>query len=113
MEDQTSLMGTLFEKTEHYMKTSVELLKLKALDKSTDVISDLTSRLAVVVFIALFFLILSIGVALWIGEELGKSYYGFLIVAGFYGLTGLLLHVFRNTWIKEPLKNSIIAQAIN
>lgn len=113
MEDQTSLTGTFFEKTEHYIKTSAELFKLKALDKSTDVISDLTARLVVIAFIALSFFILTIGVSLWIGEELGKSYYGFFIIAGFYGLIGILLYVFRNVWIKEPLKNSIIEQVLN
>lgn len=113
MENQPSAIGTLFEKSEHYMKSSVELLKLKALDKSTDVLSDLTAGLAVIAFITMFFLILSIGAALWIGEALGKSYYGFFSVAGFYGLIGILLYAFRKEWIKEPLKNSIIAQALN
>jgi|ERR1035437_3901765 phosphoglycerol transferase MdoB-like AlkP superfamily enzyme len=113
MENPLSLIETLFEKTEHYAKTSAELIKLKAIDKSADVISTLTARLTVVVFIALFFLVLNIGIALWIGEMLGKSYYGFFIVAGFYALVGIVLYAFRDKWIKAPLKNSIITQALN
>lgn len=113
MEDHSTLIGSLFEKTEHYTKTSVELYKLKAIDKSADVISTLVARLAVIVFITLFVLILNIGVALWIGELLGKSYYGFFVVAGFYALIGILLYGFRNKWIKSPLRNSIINQALN
>lgn len=113
MEDNASLIGTLFEKAEHYAKTSAELFKLKTIDKSADVISTLTARLAVVSFITLFFLILNIGIALWIGEMLGKTYYGFFIVAGFYALAGIVFYIFRNKWIKTPLRNSIIAQALN
>jgi|ERR1035437_2730726 hypothetical protein len=113
MEDQASLIGTFFEKTEHYTRASAELLKLKAIDKSADIISTLTARVTIIVFITLFFLILNIGIALWIGEGLGKSYYGFFIVAGIYALAGILLYAFRNKWIKEPLRNSIITQVLN
>lgn len=113
MENQASLIGTLFEKAEHYAETSAELYKLKAIYKSADVISTLIARFVVIVFITLFFLTLNIGIALWIGETLGKSYYGFFIVAGFYVLVGILLYVFRNTWIKQPFRDSIISQALN
>lgn len=113
MESPTSLVVTLFEKTEHYAKSSVKLYKLKAIDKSAEVISTITARLAVIVAFTLFFLILNIGIALLVGEMLGKSYFGFFIVAGFYALAGITLYVFRNKWIKTPLRNSIIAQALN
>ena len=113
MENQASLIGTLLEKTEHYIKSGAELYKLKAIDKSADMISTLTARLALIVLLTLFFLILSIGIALWIGEILGKSYYGFFVVSGFYSLVGILLYYFRNTLIKTPLRNSIVTQALN
>jgi len=112
MEDQVSNIETLFERTEQYARTSADLFKLKAIDKSADVISTLTARLAVIVFVTLFFLILNIGIALWIGEVLGKAYYGFFIVSGFYALIGMLLYIFRNKWIKAPLRDSIITQAL-
>jgi len=113
MEDQASVIGQLFEKTEHYARTSAELFKLKAIDKSADMLSALAVRLAIVLFMTMFFLILNVGIALWIGEALGKSYYGFFIEAGFYAVVGILLYIFRNKWIKDPLKNSIITQALN
>ena len=113
MENPESLIGALFDKAEHYLESSAELYKLKAIDKSADVISTLTMRIAIIVFITLFFLILNVGVALLIGEMLGKSYYGFFIVAGFYALVGTVLYVFRNKWIKVPLRDSIITQFLN
>ncbi len=113
MEQQTTLIGVLFEKSEQYLKTSAELYKLKAIDKSADVISTFTARVSIVLFITLFFLILNIGVSLWIGEALGKSYYGFFIVSGFYALGAGVLYLFRDRWIKTPVKNSIITQALN
>lgn len=113
MDSQSSLIATLFEKTEHYAKSSAELYKLKVIDTSADVISTLTARLAVIVVFTVFFLTLNIGFALFIGELLGKAYFGFFIVAGGYGLMGIIFYVFRNKWIKEPMRNSIITQALN
>lgn len=112
MENQTLLIETLFEKTQVYTKNSAELYKLKAIDKFADVVSTLTARLAIMLFLTLFFLILNIGLALWIGEALGKVYYGFFIISGFYALGGIILYMFSNKWISIPLRNSIITQAL-
>ena len=112
MEDQPSLIESLIEKGEQYGKTTIELLKLKTLDKSADVASTLISWAVVIVFTVLFFLILNIGVALWIGELLGKSYYGFFTVSGFYALLTIVFGIFRKQFIKRPLNNSIITQVL-
>lgn len=100
---------TLFEKAENYSKTSLELLKLTAIDKSADAASSLAVRLVIFMVIAIFTLVANIGAALWLGEQLGKSYYGFFAVAIFYLIVAILLYLFRNEWIKTPISNSIIA----
>ena len=112
MSDQGSIIRTLFEKIEHFTKSSAALYKLKTIDKSADVTSTLTERLVIIVTLTLFFLILNIGIALWVGQALGKSYYGFFIVAGLYAILSLILYCFGNKWIKEPVRNSIITQAL-
>jgi len=112
MEDQESLIESLIEKGEQYGKTTIELLKLKTLDKSADVVSTLISWAIVIVLSVLFFLILNIGLALWIGELLGKSYYGFFAIAGFYAFLALIFGVFREQFIKSPVNNSIITQVL-
>lgn len=112
MNEQSDLINSLIEKGEQYGKTTLELLKLKTLDKSADVASNLVSWLIVVIFAVLFFLILNIGIALWIGELLGKSYYGFFVVAGFYALLALIFGIFRKQLIKNPVNNSIIDQVL-
>jgi hypothetical protein len=112
MEDQANLIESLIEKGEQYGKTSLELLKLKTLDKSADVTSTLVSWLIVVIFAVLFFLILNIGVALWLGDLLGKSYYGFFVVSGFYAVLALVFWIFRKQLIKKPINESIITQVL-
>jgi hypothetical protein len=112
MNEQSDLFESLIEKGEQYGKTTIELLKLKTLDKSADVVSNLVSWLIVVIFAVLFFLILNIGVALWIGELLGKSYYGFFVVSGFYALLALVFGIFRKQLIKLPVNETIINQVL-
>jgi hypothetical protein len=112
MDERESLIESLIEKGEQYGKTTLELLKLKTLDKSADVASDLVSWLIIVIFATLFFLILNVGIALWIGDLLGKSYYGFFVIAGFYAILALVFSIFRKQFIKRPVNNSIITQVL-
>ncbi|MBK7668236.1 MAG: hypothetical protein IPJ32_13405 [Sphingobacteriaceae bacterium] len=113
MEDQVSLVEVLFERTGEFTKKSVELYRLKAISKSAEVISNLAMRFAIISIAILFFLVFNIGVALFLGEQLGKDYYGFFSVAGFYAVIGILFYIFRNSWIKEPVRDSVLIQALN
>ncbi len=112
MDEQQGLIESLIEKGEQYGKTTLELIKLKTLDKSADVASELVSWLIVIIFAILFFLILNVGVALWIGDLMGNSYYGFFVIAGFYGILALLCGIFRKQMIKKPVNNSIVSKVL-
>ena len=112
METPTSLIEELFEKGEAYTKTSIELAKLKGLETTTQVVTTMVWRMSVIVMLSLFVLVLNIGIALLLGELLGKSYFGFFIVAGFYLLAAIVLHFFLHNWIKKPVSDLIITQAL-
>jgi hypothetical protein len=106
-------ISALFEKAETHLKTTVELYKLKMIDKSADVISSLTANF-IIAFLALLVIgFFHIGAALWIGACLGRLYYGFFIVAGFYSLATILVIVFRTSWIKRPAKQIFIKKLLN
>jgi hypothetical protein len=112
METPANIVEQLYERVEAYGKTTVELSKLKAVETSTRVVTSLISRISVIIMISLFALVLNIGVALWLGELLGKSYYGFFIIAVFYLVLGIILHFFLHNWIKKPVSDLIISQAL-
>lgn len=101
MEDNAKILESLFESATEYGKTSIELVKLKALDKTADIVSSLIPLSVVILLLSTFLLFLNIGVALWLGEILGKPFYGFFAVAGFYILTGLVIHFILNKRIKR------------
>ncbi len=112
MNNSEKSIEMLFGKAEDYGKTTVELFKLKAIDKTSDIISSLAVKLVIIIVIALFSLSINIGVALWIGELLGKSYYGFFIVAGFYAIAVSVIYAFRIQCIKSPIRDAIINQML-
>lgn len=112
METPVNSIEVLFEKAEIFSKTTIELSKLKVLEATTRVVTSLVSRMSVIIMLSLFALVFNIGIALLIGELMGKIYYGFFIVAAFYLLAGLVLHLFLYKWIKKPLGDLIIKQAL-
>ncbi len=112
METKTDLIEPLLERAESYSKTSFELLKLKALDKAADVSATLFSRSLFILIVSFFAILLNIGIALWLGDLLGKSYYGFLIVASCYALAGIILLIIH-PFIKSRVNNAIIRQLFN
>ena len=61
----------------------------------------------------MFVLIASIGLALYLGENLEKVYYGFFLVAGGYGLVGFVLYFIAHNWLKKSISSTIISQILN
>jgi len=113
MENQNNSVETLFEKAGEFVETKIELLKLQAVNTTSDVTSSIVSRFAMLLVISLVVVILNIGIALWIGDMLGKVYYGFFIVSGFYILIAVLLYFFGSNWIKGPVQDSLIKKMLN
>lgn len=108
MESNATTNENIFEKAENYTRTSLELVKLRTVSASADVLSTITSKIAVGAVVAFFTLFLNIGLSLWIGKELGEYYYGFFILAGFYLIVAIVLHTFQHSLIKTPIGNMII-----
>ncbi|CAN5421633.1 hypothetical protein BH10BAC1_BH10BAC1_02300 [soil metagenome] len=113
MEEKVNFIEPLFVRAEAFGKTSYELYKLRAVDKTALVASTFISRGAAILFLSIFTVSANIGIALWLGDILGKNYYGFFCVAGFYGLLGVVIYFFMNDWIKNRVSNSIISQLLN
>lgn len=112
MEDNGNLLESLLEKATEYGKTSFELIKLKTIDKTADVVSSLVPNSVVIILISSFLLFLNLGLALWLGDLLGKAFYGFFVVAAFYILAGLFIHFFMHKRIKKLVGNYFIKNVL-
>ncbi|MFD2907135.1 phage holin family protein [Flavobacterium ardleyense] len=112
MENIATNIERLYEKAENYTKTSLELVKLKAIDKMSEIISSLAVVISIACIIAMFSLFLNIAVALWIGNKLNDYAAGFLIVSGFYLVAGIVVYMFRREWIKKPIDDLIVGKLL-
>ncbi len=66
MEDNAKLIESLLEKATEYAKASYELVKLKALDKTSDIVSSFIPHSVVFALIVSFLLFLNLGLAFWV-----------------------------------------------
>ncbi len=108
MNDDKTPIGRILTEIRGYSKTKIELLELYAIEKFTNIISSLTAELLVTLIVISFISLINIGAALWIGELLCKSYYGFFVVGSFYILISIVFYIFRDHLIGMPINNSII-----
>ncbi|HLP63862.1 hypothetical protein [Flavobacterium sp.] len=108
MDTTATNIELLYDKAKKYTETSMELFRLNAIDKTADVASSLMARMAIVMVVAMFTLFVNIGIALFIGKMMGEYYLGFMIVSLFYLILAVVLHVFRNQFIKIPITNLVI-----
>ncbi len=108
MEEKKTAVESLLEIVQSYTKTSIQLVKLKTTGKIAEIVSNLVSGIVILILLVLLFINLNIAIALIIGDLLDRIWLGFLILSGFYGITGLIAYLFRNRWIKKPVSNSVI-----
>ena len=98
----------LIKQSGEYLDSKIELTKLKAINTSSDVLSNMVYLIVKVLVIFLFIGFVSVALAILIGTILGEYYYGFLIAGGFYLIVLLIIYVQRKNWIKRPIANSLI-----
>lgn len=84
MEEQKFSFSGSFQKTKEYLDTQVEILKLKAISKSSRIIGAIVldvSKLMIALAIIFFW---SLALGFWLGELLGSYSLGFLATGGIF-----------------------------
>lgn len=94
MKTSANIIESLLERVEAYGKTSVDLIRFRAIEAGIVGASSLISVFGGTLIIVLSTLFLSIGMALWLGDLLGKAQYGFFIIALLYMMAWLVLRLF-------------------
>jgi fatty acid desaturase len=112
MDEKAKLLESLLESAKEYSKTSLELIKLKIIDKVADSLSSAIPLSVVIVLFASFLLFLSVGLAFWLGDLTGRIFYGFFIVSGFYILLAVIIHFFLHKRIKGVIGDYFVRQLL-
>lgn len=110
-EDSTStLIDALFKRVTEFSITYLELIKLKAINRVSEIISAIVPDLITGTLMIVFLLFINLGLAFWLGDIFGKVYLGFLLVAGFYLVLGIISRLFMRGWLKKVASDYFIKQ---
>ncbi|HNX21338.1 MAG TPA: hypothetical protein PKG88_03145 [Bacteroidales bacterium] len=112
MEEISKDLGLLAKEATLYVTTNYTLLKLKMILKISVFASSLFNIIITGLFICTIFMFLSIGLSNWIGELLGKTYYGYFVLGGFYFILLFVFKLFFYTIIKKKIQNNIIKKIL-
>lgn len=113
MKNNTATIENLLEKAATYSKTSLELIKSEAVYKLSDIVSNIAVKLTMTIVAVVVLLFMNIALALFMGDYLGATYYGFLAIGSIYFFIAILLYTFKEKWIKTPVSNFIIRKMID
>ena len=111
--ETNSPVESLFDRLKDYLDTRINLLKLKAINKASGVISNLVTIVILALLGFVCFMLLNVGIAFLIGYLLGVYYAGFLILAGFYIIVAFVIYKARNKWLKAPIASMLIKSLLD
>lgn len=112
MDNIATNMEQLYQKAKDYTEISIELFRLNAIDKTADLVSSLLSRFILAMFVTMFTLFVNIALSLYIGKLLEETYLGFLIVSGIYLVLSIVILLYSDKLLKQPLTNLVIAKLL-
>jgi Fe2+ transport system protein B len=110
MEKTFARVEELADTIKEYVNTRIESVKLSAAEKTSAVMANVLAGIIVAVVFLFFIIFASIALSVGLGEWIGNTWAGFLIVAGLYLLMGIVVWVARGKLIRLPLMNALIRQ---
>ncbi len=90
-----------------YLQLKFEAIIEKDIDKISTFAAVLAGILFLMISFLLFFLFSTFALALFLSEYLGKDYWGFLVLAFFYLLSGWIFWSLRNALVAKPLSKTL------
>jgi hypothetical protein len=99
----TENAGDIFVLAKSYVKTRFELWKLSLLEKASKAGAFFLVSFILVIIIAFCLVFISLAFAFWYGQMTDDLATGFLILAGFYLVLGIILILARKTLILAPI----------
>ena len=110
LQEEFKRVEEMAQHVKDYVNTRIAQVKLSVAEKVSKLIAVLIAGMFVVVVLFLFVVFGSIAAAYAIGIWLGKMWLGFLIVAVFYLLIGILTWWAKERLLRIPIMNAIIRQ---
>lgn len=103
-------LSSFAEDLHEYVNIRFSLGRLKTAEKVSVLAGRLMAGMVLAFMAGIFLILVSIAGAIVVGKWLDNQWLGFLIVAAFYLLIGIIVWLARGPLIQLPVMNSIIHQ---
>ena len=110
MEKTFAKVEELADTVKEYVNNRIESAKLTVAEKGSAVVAVLIAGLIIAAIFTFFIVFAGVAFALLLGGWMGKTWAGFLIVAGLYLLLGIVIWAARDKLIRQPIMNALIKQ---
>lgn len=107
-QEQSINIEQIQENLKNYINTRYELTVLKAADKASLLGGYSIYFFLVIIFLSMFFILISIAAGLYLSSILNSYTYGFLGISGIYLFITLIFILFRKSLIIQPVRNKLI-----
>ncbi len=96
-----------------YVDSKIDLVKLSTAEKSSAVIANIIAGIVVCAVFLLSIVFTSIAASIRLGDWIGKTWAGFLVIAFIYFAIGIIVWAIKGKIIRLPIMNAIIKQLMN
>ena len=96
------------EQVKEYVNTRLAQLKLLFAEKTSKVMSVMIAVVISALVFFLFLVLICIAGAIILGQWLESFWLGFVIVGGIVFVVGLILWIFKDRLIRQPIMNALI-----
>ena len=108
MKEEFKKIEETVDHLKRYVNTRISEVKLNVAEKTSDMLSVLIAKTLVAIVFFFFVLLGSEALAYGLGEYFGRNWLGFLIVAGFYLVAGVIIWKTREKTLRIPIMNGLI-----
>ena len=98
----------LTDDAKEYLNLRVQVIRLNITEKIATALANFISAGAVVIFVLLFIVFVSIAAGYWLGSIFNNTALGFVAVAGFFILIAIILKLISSKSVKPGLTNMFI-----
>ena len=99
---------SLFDEAKEYLNTRLAQLKLSFAEKTSRIAALMIAVVMSALVFFLFLVLISVAGAIAIGKWLENYWLGFLLVAAFILLAGLILWLVKDRLLRIPVMNGLI-----
>ena len=104
-------LGETYGYLQAYIEQRIDLAKLEAAEKSSQVLASFITLVVVVFLLLILLAMLTVTAALFIGRALDENYaLGFLIMSGVYFLMAAVIYTFRRPLVTNRVLGMVIAK---